>query len=100
MPLYEYRCDDCAEVYEILQKVTDPPPRACESCGGSLSKLISPPAIKFKGSGFYINDYAGKPGKSPAGSSSDGDKSGSSKSEGSGGGEKKPAATADSAKSD
>lgn len=99
MPLYEYRCDDCAEVCEILQKITDPPPSACESCGGSLSKLISPPAIKFKGSGFYINDYAGKSGKSP-GSSSEGDKASSSKAEGSGTGEKKSAATADSAKSD
>jgi putative FmdB family regulatory protein len=58
MPLYEYRCDGCGEVFEVQQKFSDPPLAMHESCGGRVERLISAPAIQFKGSGWYITDYA------------------------------------------
>lgn len=61
MPLYEYQCKKCAERTEVVRRFSDPPLTTCESCGGELAKLISSPAIQFKGSGFYITDYA-RPG--------------------------------------
>lgn len=63
MPIYEYKCSRCGEVCEVLQKVNDPAPKSCSACGGALKKLISSPAIQFKGNGWYITDYATK--KSP-----------------------------------
>ncbi len=57
MPLYEYRCLDCGETIEIIQKFSDSPLSECEACGGTLERLLSPSAIKFKGSGWYVNDY-------------------------------------------
>ncbi len=60
MPLYEYKCTECGVVVESIQKVSDAPLKVCSQCGGPLRKLVSSPAIKFKGSGFYINDYARK----------------------------------------
>lgn len=57
MPLYEYRCQDCGETFEIIQKFSDSPLSECESCGGELERLLSPPAIQFKGSGWYVTDY-------------------------------------------
>ena len=60
MPLYEYRCDACGHRFEIIQKFSDPPASSCPSCGGAVHKLHSAPAIQFKGSGFYITDYAKK----------------------------------------
>jgi putative FmdB family regulatory protein len=62
MPLYEYECTQCGCRSEVFQKVTDPPLRKCKKCGGALRKLISAPAIQFKGSGWYITDYAKKSG--------------------------------------
>jgi len=62
MPLYEYQCDACGNRFEQIQKFSDPPADVCPQCGErTLQKLMSSPAIKFKGSGFYINDYAAKP---------------------------------------
>lgn len=58
MPLYEYKCRQCGYVFETIQKVSDSPLTECPKCGGRLKKLISAPAIQFKGSGFYITDYA------------------------------------------
>ena len=58
MPLYEYACEKCGERVEIIQKLSDPPYSHCPKCGGAMRKLISPPAIQFKGSGFYKTDYA------------------------------------------
>lgn len=58
MPLYEYQCTACKERTEILQRVSDPPYKHCPKCGGDMKKLISSPAIQFKGSGFYKTDYA------------------------------------------
>ena len=65
MPIYEYICEKCGKRTERIQKVTDAPCKKCPHCGGLLRKLVSSPAIQFKGSGFYINDYAKKSG-SPA----------------------------------
>lgn len=58
MPLYEYACQKCGERIEIIQQLSDPPYSICPKCGGELRKLISSPAIQFKGSGFYKTDYA------------------------------------------
>jgi putative FmdB family regulatory protein len=58
MPLYEYQCTKCGQRTEILQRVSDPPYTHCPKCGGEMKKLISSPAIQFKGSGFYKTDYA------------------------------------------
>jgi putative FmdB family regulatory protein len=62
MPLYEYECDACGGRFEVIQKsFSSPPPEACEKCGkGPVHRLQSSPAIQFKGSGFYITDYAKK----------------------------------------
>jgi putative FmdB family regulatory protein len=61
MPLYEYECDACGYRFEQIQKFSDPPADVCPTCGErKVRKLMSSPAIKFKGSGFYINDYAPK----------------------------------------
>lgn len=57
MPLYEYCCEKCGKIKEVIQKFSDPPLDACEACGGTLERLISPSAIQFKGAGWYVNDY-------------------------------------------
>ena len=63
MPLYEYECGACGHRFEIIQKFSDGPPEACPSCGkGPLQRLMSSPAIQFKGTGWYVTDYAGKKG--------------------------------------
>ncbi len=78
MPLYEYQCDACGGRIERIRKFSDPPlDEPCPSCGGHLTKLLSSPAIQFKGAGWYVTDYA-KSGSSSAGSSS---RSGENKSE-------------------
>jgi putative FmdB family regulatory protein len=60
MPIYEYQCKKCKAHIELFQKVSDKPPTKCRKCGGRLEKLFSAPAIQFKGSGWYVTDYAGK----------------------------------------
>ena len=60
MPLYEYQCDACGHRFEKIQKFSDPIVDTCPICGGAVRKLMSSPAIQFKGSGFYITDYAKK----------------------------------------
>jgi len=59
MPIYEYECKQCKERHEIIQRFSDAPLEHCAKCGGEMKKLISSPAIQFKGSGFYKTDYAG-----------------------------------------
>ncbi len=66
MPLYEYQCTKCREVCEVLQKAKDKPPEKCPKCGAPVVKLISSPAIQFKGTGWYITDYP-KKSSAPAG---------------------------------
>src|SRR6187549_3202275 len=58
MPLYEYQCEKCAHRFEVIQKFSDAPIAVCPKCGGPVVKLLSSPAIQFKGSGWYITDYA------------------------------------------
>ena len=67
MPTYEYRCRDCGHTFDIVQKMSDDPLKHCPECGGDLRKVFAPPAISFKGSGFYATDH-GKKSK-PAGES-------------------------------
>ncbi len=95
MPLYEYQCDQCGHRFEVIQKFSDSPLETCPTCGGSVKKLLSSPAIQFKGSGWYITDYAragkndgksdGKSGKSTSakgdGGGAAGDSGGETKSE-------------------
>ena len=72
MPLYEYRCQKCGGTFEVRQKFADEPLTVHEGCGGEVERLISAPALQFKGSGWYVTDY-GRNGKLPsAGKSSDG----------------------------
>ena len=64
MPMYEYECDACGHRFERIQKFSDPPIEECPNCGErKVQKLLSSPAIQFKGSGWYITDYAKKGGK-------------------------------------
>jgi putative FmdB family regulatory protein len=60
MPLYEYECDTCGHRFEVIQKFSDSPVSECPKCHGPVHKLFSSPAIQFKGSGWYITDYARK----------------------------------------
>lgn len=57
MPLYDYRCQTCGTVFEVRQKFEDAPLTVHEGCGGVVERLLSTPALQFKGSGFYITDY-------------------------------------------
>jgi putative FmdB family regulatory protein len=58
MPIYEYVCESCKRKTEAIQRVGEKPLKICPHCGGRLKKMFSAPAIQFKGSGFYITDYA------------------------------------------
>jgi putative FmdB family regulatory protein len=69
LPLYEYRCKKCGDLIEKIQKFSDPPLSKHAGCGGKLELVLSSPAIQFKGSGFYITDYARKSSGSEGASS-------------------------------
>jgi putative FmdB family regulatory protein len=73
MPTYEYTCRDCGHTFDIVQSMWDESLTMCPECGGSLRKVFAPPAISFKGSGFYATDH-GKKSKASAESRSDGEK--------------------------
>jgi len=77
VPIYEYRCTKCGHRFEAIQKVSDSHVSKCEKCKGKVERLISSPAIQFKGSGWYITDYARKGQSDPSDKS---DKSGKSES--------------------
>src|SRR4051794_9359843 len=97
MPLYEYQCDACGRRFEQIRKYSDPPVEECPKCGkGPVTKLFSSPAIQFKGSGFYITDYAKKssPDSSGSSSSSSESKGDSKKGEGSTGSDSSSTSTA------
>ena len=72
MPTYEYTCRDCGHTFEIVQSMLDEPLTMCPECGGSLRKVFAPPAISFKGSGFYSTDHGQKKAKSSGESKGDG----------------------------
>jgi putative FmdB family regulatory protein len=83
MPIYEYQCESCGHRFETIRKFSDPPVETCPQCGGQVRKLPPAPAFQFKGSGWYVTDYArkdsGAPAKSEGGTestSSGGDKAG------------------------
>jgi putative FmdB family regulatory protein len=61
MPTYGYQCTQCDNQFEIVQRISDDPLSKCDKCGGLLRKKIFPVGIAFKGTGFYVNDYASKP---------------------------------------
>ena len=75
MPLYEYKCHSCGEKFEVIQQFSDTPLAVHDKCGGAVERLISPSALKFKGSGWYVTDYAGS-GNGKSQSSKDGNKDG------------------------
>ncbi len=84
MPLYEYECNDCEHRFERIQKFSDPLVSTCPVCAGKVRKLVSSPAFQFKGTGWYVTDYARKPsGDQPSGATGDtkdgGKKDGSTK---------------------
>ena len=64
MPIYEYKCERCGDVFELIQKFADQPLTVHEKCGGPVHRLVSAPALQFKGSGWYITDYAKGNGQS------------------------------------
>lgn len=100
MPLYEYQCDDCGHRFELIRKFSDAPVSACPTCAGRVRKLISSPAFQFKGTGWYVTDYARKPAPddAPAESkkSSEDGKTGSKDKPAAAGESKQPAAAAGS----
>jgi len=67
VPLYEYQCKSCHSLTERIQKFSDPPLTTCPHCGGELERLLSAPAVQFKGSGWYVTDYARKSSPSASG---------------------------------
>ena len=70
MPLYEYLCQKCGHRFEKIQKFSDPMVKKCPKCSGKVEQVISAPAVQFKGSGWYVTDYAKKSGTSGSSSSS------------------------------
>src|SRR5882672_12288157 len=63
MPIYEFECKKCKAHLEVFQKLNDKPPAKCRKCGGRLEKLVSASAFQFKGTGWYVTDYASKGSK-------------------------------------
>ena len=60
MPIYEYQCLSCGERFDEMQKLSDPPITECRLCKGKVRKMLGAPALQFKGTGWYVTDYAGK----------------------------------------
>jgi putative FmdB family regulatory protein len=71
MPIYEYECKKCGKTIEVIQKMSDKPLKKHEGCGGTLTKLISAAGFQFKGTGWYVTDYARKESKSESKESKD-----------------------------
>ncbi len=92
MPIYEYKCEGCGETFEVIQKFADEPLTVHEKCGGHVHRLMSAPSFQFKGSGWYVTDYAKGSGSSPAHTESGKSESGKS--------EKSDSGKSDSGKSD
>lgn len=96
MPLYEYRCKSCGHTFEKIQSFSAPEEKECPVCHAEVERLISAPAIQFKGSGWYVSDYAGRNKSDSMKASADG----ASKAGDGGSGESKAADKPASAKSD
>jgi putative FmdB family regulatory protein len=101
MPLYEYRCENCGQLFEVMQKFADAPLTTHEACGGGpVVRLLSAPALQFKGSGWYITDYAkGSGGSSNSKAKNEGSKNEGSKNESSKSSNDKPSTPASSSSS-
>jgi putative FmdB family regulatory protein len=99
MPLYEYRCESCGRTVEALESFSGKRLSICDRCGGRLKRLISAPAVQFKGSGWYVSDYgrSSSPPKAPEGGKAESD--GSKEAAGSGGASKE-SSTEESPKKD
>jgi putative FmdB family regulatory protein len=78
LPIYEYKCEGCGETFEVIQKFADEPVAVHEKCGGHVHRLMSAPSFQFKGSGWYVTDYAKGSGSVPAKGESHKDDSGKS----------------------
>ncbi len=101
MPLYEYECKKCGHRFEKIQKFSDKMVKKCPECGGQVEQMISAPAVQFKGSGWYVTDYAKKsssPGSSGSGDSSSKDKDKKDEKSKSDGGSKDSSSTESSSK--
>jgi len=98
MPIYEYRCEKCGRTFEKIQKFSDEPLTVHEDCGGAVERLLSAPAFQFKGSGWYITDYAKSGSSTSTPESKEGSKS-ESKSESKGDSKSDTKAESSSAKS-
>jgi len=81
VPLYEYQCKKCKHKFEKIQKFSDPPVKKCPECGGPVEKLLHAPAVQFKGTGWYVTDYAGKDKSEKSKPEGSSDKAGSEKKE-------------------
>jgi putative FmdB family regulatory protein len=92
VPIYEYKCEGCGETFEVIQKFADAPLAVHEKCGGHVHRLMSAPSFQFKGSGWYVTDYAKGSGSSPAHTESGKSESGKN--------EKSDSGKSDSGKSD
>jgi len=80
VPLYEYECKQCKQRFEKIQSFSDPEEKVCPKCGGEVERVITAPAVQFKGSGWYVTDYARKSGVGTAGKSESSESSTSSNS--------------------
>jgi putative FmdB family regulatory protein len=77
VPIYEYECESCDQRFELMQKFSDKPVKKCPNCGGAVHKVLSPPALLFKGSGWYVTDYANSERKKAQKADGDGKTNGS-----------------------
>jgi putative FmdB family regulatory protein len=98
VPLYEYSCPQCGR-FELIRKFSDRPLKACPTCGKTVQKLPSAPAIQFKGTGWYITDYSRKSSGGDEGAKDSGSKDAGAKGEGGTGSSSAPSAAADTASS-
>jgi len=78
VPLYDYLCKKCAHRFEKIQKFSDPEIKECPQCGGEVERLLSAPAVQFKGTGWYVTDYPKKSVSPSSGSSGSSEKTGTS----------------------
>ncbi|HME05544.1 MAG TPA: FmdB family zinc ribbon protein [Bryobacteraceae bacterium] len=76
MPIYQYLCENCGEQFDVIQKFADEPLSVHPKCGGAVHRMMTAPAFQFKGSGWYVNDYAKKPAAGSGGASDPGSSDG------------------------
>lgn len=99
MPIYEYKCNSCGKKFEKIEKFSDSPLETHEECGGPVERLISAPAFQFKGTGWYVTDYAKSNGSSPGHNGSEGKKESSNENKSDTGSSSKETKSSDSGSS-